>query len=392
MHNYESLNFLSFDRLLSNESLRVRESTRQFVDKEFLPLIQKHHREEIFPQSLILRMGEMGFLGTSVDGYGGQLLDPLSYGVMMQELERGDSGLRSCASVQSALVIWPIHAYGSEQQKEKYLPPLIAGQQVGCFGLTEPDAGSDPGGMKTHAKKVDGGYVLNGNKMWITNGCIAEVAVVWAKLDGEIRGFIVETKSNGFSTSRMKGKFSLRASITSELHMQDCFVPDSALFPTIKGLRGPLNCLTQARYGIAWGVLGAANACYDTALKYAQAREIFAQPLAGFQLAQAKLVKMVQEITKAQLLVWQLAQLKQDGEMQPWHVSLAKMNNCKMALEVAREARDMLGANGILDEYPVIRHMLNLESVNTYEGTEDVHRLIIGQQITGIAAFRTRPS
>jgi glutaryl-CoA dehydrogenase len=309
--------------------------------------------------------------------------------LLMQELERADSGVRSFCSVQGALVMYPIYAYGSEEQKQKYLPQLAKGKMIGCFGLTEPDAGSNPGAMLTKAEKVDGGYKLNGNKMWITNGCVADVAVVWAKLDGVVRGFIVDKGTPGFTTSLMKGKFSLRVSTTSELHFQDCVVPEDSLLPNIEGLKGPLGCLTQARYGIAWGVLGAANACYHEALHYAKERTLFnGKPLAGYQLAQAKLVKMVQEITKGQLLVLQLGRLKEQGKMEHWQVSLAKMNNCRMALDVAREARDMLGGNGIIDEYPVIRHMMNLETVNTYEGTEDIHRLVVGLQVTGVEAIR----
>jgi glutaryl-CoA dehydrogenase len=290
--------------------------------------------------------------------------------------------------VQGALVMYPIFAYGSEAQKQKYLPKLAKAELIGCFGLTEPDAGSNPGGMLTKAEKVKGGYKLNGNKMWITNGCISDIAIVWAKLDGVVRGFIVEKGTPGFSTSTMKGKFSLRVSVTSELHLQDCIVPEENMLPKAEGLKGPLGCLTQARFGIAWGVVGAANACYHEALHYANARIIFDRPLSGFQLAQAKLVKMVQEITKAQLLAIQLGRIKEAGNLQHYQVSLAKMNNCRMALDVAREARDMLGANGTIDEYPVIRHMMNLETVNTYEGTEDIHRLVVGLQSTGQSAIR----
>jgi glutaryl-CoA dehydrogenase len=285
--------------------------------------------------------------------------------------------------------MYPIHAYGSEAQKNKYLPKLAKAEMIGCFGLTEPDAGSNPGSMRTKAEKVSGGYKLNGNKMWITNGCIADIAIVWAKLDGEIRGFIVEKGTPGFTTSTMKGKFSLRVSVTSELHFKDCVIPEENMLPNVKGLKYPLSCLTQARYGIAWGVLGAANACYQQALEYSKERILFdGKPLAAYQLAQAKLVKMATEITKGQLLVLQLGRLKEQGKMEPHHVSMAKGNNCRVALDVAREARDMLGANGIIDEYPVIRHMMNLETVNTYEGTEDVHRLVVGHTITGIPAYR----
>ncbi|CAN5526756.1 acyl-CoA dehydrogenase [soil metagenome] len=399
MAAYESLNYMNSDSLLTEDELMVRQSVRDFVTEKIEPVLQKAHRDEKFPMELIPQFGEMGLLGSTIQGYGCAGLGHVAYGLMTQELERGDSGIRSFCSVQGSLVMYPIYAYGSEEQKQKYLPKLAKAELVGCFGLTEPDAGSNPGGMLTTAEKVSGGYKLNGNKMWITNGSIADIAIVWARVidpsakageKNKIRGFIVEKGTKGFTTSKMEGKFSLRVSVTSELHFQDCVVPESQLLPNIEGLKGPLGCLTQARYGIAWGVLGAANACYHTALNYAKQRTIFdGKPLAAHQLAQAKLVKMVQEITKGQLLAIQLGRLKERGELQPYHVSLAKMNNCKIALEIARESRDMLGGNGIIDEYPIIRHMLNLESVNTYEGTEDIHRLVVGERITGIPAFRS---
>lgn len=389
MAPYESLNYLEEDGLLTSEELMIRDSVRDFVDKEVIPTLQQANRDEKFPMQLIPRFAEMGLLGSTIQGYGCAGLGHVAYGLATQELERGDSGIRSFCSVQSSLVMYPIYQYGSEAQKEKYLPKLASAQLIGCFGLTEPDAGSNPGGMRTKAEKVAGGYKLNGNKMWITNGDIADIAVVWARLDGEVRGFIVEKGTKGFSTSLMKGKFSLRVSVTSELHFEDCVVPEENMLPNAKGLKAPLSCLTQARYGIAWGVLGAANACYHVALNYAKERTIFdGKPLSHYQLAQAKLVKMAQEITKGKLIVLQAGRLKEAGRLQPHHVSLIKMNNCRVALEVAREARDMLGGNGIIDEYPVIRHMMNLETVNTYEGTEDVHRLVIGQALTGTAAFR----
>ena len=389
MANYESLNYMNFDSLLTDEELMIRQSVRDFVEKEVIPKLQMAHRSEDFPKELIPRFAEMGLFGSNLEGYGLPGIGQVAYGLMMQELERGDSGIRSFCSVQGALVMYPIWAFGSEKHKEHFLPKLHSGEMIGCFGLTEPDAGSNPGGMLTRAEKVKGGYKLNGNKMWITNGCLSNVAIVWAKLDGRVKGFIVEKGTPGFSTSTMKGKFSLRVSVTSELHLEDCIVPEENLLPNADGLRSPLSCLTQARSGIAFGVLGAANTCFDVAKNYAQERNIFeGKPLSHYQLAQAKLVKMLQEITKGQLLAWQMMKLKEKNEMQPHHVSLAKMNNCRMALDVAREARDMLGANGIIDEYPVMRHMLNLETVNTYEGTEDIHRLIIGQEITGAAAFR----
>jgi glutaryl-CoA dehydrogenase len=377
------------DNLLTADEIQIRDSVRGFVDKEVIPVLQQANREEKFPMHLIPRFAEMGLLGSTIQGYGCAGLGHVAYGLATQELERGDSGIRSFCSVQSSLVMYPIYTYGSEKQKEKYLPALAQAKMIGCFGLTEPDAGSNPGAMRTVAVKVPGGFKINGNKMWITNGCISDIAVVWARLDGEVRGFIIEKGTKGFSTSTMKGKFSLRVSVTSELHMQDCIVPEENMLPNAKGLKAPLSCLTQARYGIAWGVLGAANACYHAALTYSKARIIFeGKPLASHQLAQAKLVKMVQEITKGKLLVLQAGRLKEAGKLEPHHVSLAKMNNCRLALDVARDARDMLGANGIIDEYPVIRHMMNLETVNTYEGTEDVHRLVVGQQVTGIPAFR----
>lgn len=385
---YESLNYFNFDGLLSEEELMIRGTVRDFVTKEVVPTLQEAHRTEHFPEKLIPRFGELGLLGSNIQGYDCPGLGDVAYGLVMQELERGDSGIRSFCSVQGALVMYPILTFGSEEQKTKYLPRLAKAELIGCFGLTEPDAGSNPGGMLTTAEKVPGGYKLNGNKMWITNGCIADLAVVWAKLDGKVRGFLVEKGTQGFSTSTMKGKFSLRVSITSELHLQDCVVPEENLLPQSDGLKCPLSCLTQARYGIAWGVMGAANTCYHEALHYTQERKIFDKPLAAYQLAQAKLVKMVQEITKAQLLCLQMGRLKEAGELKHWQVSLAKMNNCRMALDIARDARDLLGANGIIDEYPVIRHMLNLETVNTYEGTEDIHRLIVGLQATGLSAIR----
>ncbi|MCB0390583.1 MAG: acyl-CoA dehydrogenase family protein [Bdellovibrionales bacterium] len=389
MAAYESLNYMNIDKLFTEEELMVRDTVREFVTEEVIPTLQQANRDEKFPSQLIPRFGELGLLGCNIQGYDCPGLGEVAYGLVMQELERGDSGIRSFCSVQGALVMYPIWKYGSEEQRQKYLPKLAKAELIGCFGLTEPDAGSNPGAMLTTAKKVDGGYKLNGNKMWITNGCVADIAIVWAKLDGVVRGFIVEKGTPGFSTSTMKGKFSLRVSVTSELHFEDCVVPEDAILPNTEGLKGPLGCLTQARYGIAWGVMGAANTCYHEALHYAKERTLFdGKPLAAYQLAQAKLVKMVQEITKGQLLVLQLGRLKEAGEMQHWQVSLAKMNNCRAALDIARDARDMLGGNGIIDEYPVIRHMINLETVNTYEGTEDIHRLVVGLQVTGESAIR----
>jgi glutaryl-CoA dehydrogenase len=389
MAKYESLNYMDIDSLFTEDELMVRQTIRDFVEDEVIPTLQEANRSETFPKHLIPRFGEMGVLGSSLQGYGCAGLNNVAYGLVMQELERGDSGIRSFCSVQGALVMYPIHAYGSEEQKNKYLPKLAKAELIGCFGLTEPDAGSNPGAMRTKAEKVKGGYKINGNKMWITNGSVADIAIVWARLDGEVRGFIVEKDTPGYTTSLMKGKFSLRVSVTSELHFKDCVVPEDSILPKGIGLKAPLGCLTQARSGIAWGVLGAANHCYHIALDYSKERTLFdGKPLAAYQLAQAKLAKMVQEITKGQLLALQMGRMKDKGTMEPHHVSLAKMNNCRMALDVARDARDMLGGNGIIDEYPVIRHMMNLETVNTYEGTEDVHRLVVGQAVTGIAAFR----
>lgn len=389
MAAYESLNYMDEDSLLAEDELMVRNTIRSFVTAEVMPVLQSANRNEEFPKHLIPRFAAMGLLGSTIQGYDCPGLGHTAYGLLMQELERADSGIRSFCSVQGALVMYPIYAYGSEAQKQKYLPRLASAELIGCFGLTEPDAGSNPGGMTTRAEKVPGGYKLNGNKMWITNGSIADIAIVWARLDGVIRGFIVEAGTEGFSTTLTKGKFSLRVSVTSELHFQNCVIPAENILPNGEGLKAPLGCLTQARYGIAWGVVGAANACYHEALNYAKTRIIFdKKPLAAHQLPQAKLAKMAQEITKAQLLSIQLGKLKESGRLMPHHVSMAKMNNCRMALDIARDARDMLGANGIVDEYPVIRHLMNLETVNTYEGTEDIHRLVIGAHITGIPAYR----
>ncbi len=385
---YQSLNFINFEDLLNDEQISIQSTVRKFINDEAMPLIQESFRTETFPAQLIKRFADLGLLGSNIKGYGCAGIDTVSYGLVMQEIERADSGLRSFASVQGALCMYPIYAYGSEEQKEKYLPQMAKGEIIGCFGLTEPDYGSNPGGMLTTATEVSDGYILQGNKMWITNGSIANIAIVWAKLNGVIRGFIVEKGTEGFSNTLMKGKFSLRASVTSELHFENCKIPKKNILPKAEGLKGPLGCLSQARFGIAWGVIGAANACYHTALNYVQNRMMFERPLSSYQLIQVKLAKMVQEISKAQLLVWHLSQLKDKGKITPAQISLAKMNNVKMALEIARDARDMLGANGIIDEYPIIRHMVNLETVNTYEGTEDIHKLIIGKEVTGIQAFK----
>ena len=385
------LDFLNIESLFKTEDLMVRDTVSGFVQSEVLPLLQKAHREENFPKELIPRFGEMYLLGTNIKGYGCPGLNNIAYGLIMQELEKADSGIRSFCSVQGALVMWAIFSYGSEDQKQQFLPELAQGKQVGCFGLTEPDAGSDPSSLKCSAKKTKGGWILNGNKMWITNGSIADLVVVWARNSEtkDIQGFLVQKDFKGFSSSLMQGKFSLRVSVTSELHFQDCFVPDSHVLPSAIGLKSALECLNQARYGIAWGVVGSAMQCYHTALKYAGQRVIFNQAMSGYQLVQAKLVQMVQEISLAQLLNLHIARLKEKGELQPEQISLAKMNNCKMALQTARQARDILGANGIIDEYPIIRHLLNLETVNTYEGTEDIHRLSVGRSLTGLQAFKS---
>jgi glutaryl-CoA dehydrogenase len=388
MEKFRGVDYYGIEDLLSEDERMIRDTVRDWVESEFLPLVTDAHREGTFPTQLIPKLGEMGVFGATLQGYGCAGLNNVAYGLIMQELERGDSGLRSAASVQSGLVMYPIYAYGSDAQKDKWLPPLATGAAVGCFGLTEPDHGSDPGSMKTRAVKKGNEYVLNGTKLWITNGSIADVAVVWAKDDdGEICGFLVEKGTPGFSTIDIHGKFSMRASITSELAFQDVTIPLANKLPNVKGLRGPLGCLSQARYGIAWGAVGAAMAVYDWALQYSQQRIQFGKPIGSFQLVQQKLVWMVTEITKAQLLVLQLGRLKDAGKARAQHVSMAKMNNAQMALDAARLARDILGAAGIVDEHPIIRHMLNLETVNTYEGTHDIHTLIIGRDITGLDAF-----
>ena len=388
---FRGVDFIQFDSLLSQDELLVRDNTRKFVEENLIPIIEECNREGKFPRHLVKPMGELGFFGATLKGYGCAEMNNVEYGLIMQELERGDSGFRSFASVQSGLVMYPIYAFGSDEHKEKWLPGLRAGEKIGCFGLTEPDAGSNPDAMRTRARRDGDSYVLNGEKMWITSGSIADVAVVWAKSDehgGKVRGFLVETNRPGFRAADVHGKWSLRASVTSSLSMQDVKIPASNLLPKTDGLKSALMCLNQARYGIAWGAVGAAMACYDTALQYAQFRKQFRdQPIASHQLVQEKLVWMINEITKAQLLVLQVGRLKDQGKVAHQHISMAKRNNVWMALECARMARDILGANGIADEYPVFRHMANLESVKTYEGTHDVHTLIVGQNITGIDAF-----
>jgi glutaryl-CoA dehydrogenase len=387
-----SLDYYDVEALLAPDERMVRDTARRFVDEEYLPLVRDAFRAGYFPKPVIPRVAGLGFLGANLpEQYGCAGLNNVAYGLINQELERGDSGLRSFVSVQSSLVMYPIYAFGSEAQKKRWLPALASAQAIGCFGLTEPDYGSNPGGMKTRAVRERGAWRISGNKRWITNGSIADVAIVWAKTEGDdaksIRGFLVERGTPGFSAPEMQGKFSLRASVTSELILEDCVVPEDNVLPGSGGLKSPLMCLTQARYGISWGAIGAAMACYQCALDYAKNRKVFARPIGGYQLVQQKLVTMVAEITKAQLLCLRLGRLKDEGKMRPEQVSLAKMNNVSQALAIARMARDILGANGIADEYPVIRHMLNLETVNTYEGTEDVHRLTIGRDVTGLNAF-----
>lgn len=388
MNKFIGVDYFNIDSLLSEEELMIRNTVREFVSEEVIPIIEEYNRESKFPQQLIPKMAEMGLFGPTLPAkYECAELNNVAYGLIMQELERGDSGIRSFASVQSALVMYPIYNFGSEQQKDKWLSSLAKGETIGCFGLTEPDFGSNPGAMITKVDKVDGGYILNGAKMWITNGTIADVAVVWAKLDGVVRGFLVEKGMKGFTAPEMKGKHSLRASITSELIFDNVFLTEENLLPKTEGLKDALMCLNQARYGIAWGVVGSMMACYDSALNYAKSRKQFSKPIAGYQLTQSKLVYMVTEITKSQLLNLQLGRLKDKGTLKFTQVSMAKRNNCEIALDIARMSRQILGANGILDEYPVMRHAANLESVITYEGTHEMHTLIIGEEITGIPAF-----
>ena len=395
MSRFSGVDFYAADSLLHEDEIQIRDHVRNWVEERYLPLVEKAYEDARFPAEVIPELGEMGLLGSTLpEKYGCAGVGAVAYGLAMQELERGDSGLRSFASVQGALVMYPIHEYGSEEQRVKWLPKLASGEKIGCFGLTEPDFGSDPGGMITRAVKTSGGWVLNGAKMWITNGTVADVAVVWAKVKDEakgrdvVRGFLVEKGTKGFSAPEQKRKHSLRASVTSELLLQDVEVPDANLLPNGSGLKAPLGCLTQARYGIAWGVLGAAMACFHAATEYSKVRVMFARPIGGFQLVQAKLADMLTEITKGQLLCVQLGRLKEAGKSTPAQVSLAKRNNCAVALDIAREARDLLGANGITAEYPVMRHMCNLESVKTYEGTHNIHTLVLGEAVTGLSAYR----
>ena len=381
--------FYNITDLLTEEELLIQQTAYDFVQTEFMPVINEHYENSTFPMELVPKLGELGFMGSPLpESSGGAGVSNVAYGLILHELERGDSGLRSFASVQGALVMYPIHAYGSDEQKAKWLPELGAGTKIGSFGLTEPNFGSNPGGMATRCKRDGDGWIINGNKMWITNGSLADVSVVWARdEDGLVRGFLLEKGMEGFTTSDIHGKLSLRASITSELSMANVRVPDSARLPNIEGLKGPLGCLTQARYGIAWGMVGCAIDCYNTALDYAKERKQFSKPIGGYQLIQAKLVEMVTRITEAQLLVYRLGRLKDEGKMTFQQVSMAKRNNCVMARDVARVSREILGANGITEDYSPMRHMANIESVYTYEGTHEMHTLILGQDVTGLAAY-----
>ena len=390
MPSYQGVDFYRLDDLLSDEERMVRDTIRQFVNEQVNPIIDDHFEAATFPSELIPQMAELGLYGANLpEEYGCAGMNNVAYGLIMQELEAGDSGLRSFVSVQGALVMYPIYAYGSEEQKKKWLPLLASGEKIGCFGLTEPDHGSDPAGIETRARESAGGWVLNGTKRWITNGTIADIAIVWAKDEsGEIQGFIVECDRAGFQAPEIKKKLSLRASVTSDLIMDDVEVPRENRLPNGSGLQGPLGCLNQARYGIAWGGIGAAMACYDWAVTYTTGRLQFDKPIASFQLVQEKLAHMLTEITKGQLLAWRLGKLKDEGTLHFAQTSLAKRNNVRVGLETARLARDLMGANGITLEYPVFRHMVNLESVYTYEGTDHMHTLILGEAITGIPAYR----
>ncbi|HEX6773955.1 MAG TPA: acyl-CoA dehydrogenase family protein [Acidobacteriaceae bacterium] len=388
---FKNVDFIGFDSMLSDDERMVRDTARRFIEDNLIPIIEECNREGRFPRELVKPMAEMGFFGANLHGYGCAGMSNVEYGLVTQEMERGDSGIRSFVSVQSALVMYPIYTFGSDEQKNEWLHAMAKGEKLGCFGLTEPDFGSNPGGMRTRARRSGSDYILNGEKMWITSGSIADVAVIWAKVEDEddtVRGFLVPTKTPGFRAYDVHGKWSLRASVTSGLALQDVRLPASALLPGSGGLKSPLMCLNQARYGIGWGALGAAMSCYDTALQYSLMRKQFRdQPIASHQMVQEKLAWMITEISKGQLLSLQVGRLKDASKVGHEHISMAKRNNVAMALECARMARDILGANGISDDYPVMRHMMNLESVKTYEGTHDIHTLIIGQAVTGIAAF-----
>lgn len=388
MNKFIGVDYFNIESLLHRDEIMVRDTVREFVDDQIIPIIEKHYQEEKFPFRLIPELAKLNLLGSTFpQQYGCAEMNNVAYGLVMQELERGDSGVRSFVSVQSSLVMYPIFTFGTNEQKKYWLPRLASGEKIGCFGLTEPDYGSNPSGMITRAEKISDGYKLNGSKMWITNGSIADVAVVWAKLDGEIKGFLIEKDTKGFSAQEMKGKHSLKASVTSELIFQDAIVEEKNILPFSGGIKSPLMCLNQARYGIAWGVTGSMMACYGTVLNYTKSRIQFSKPIAAYQITQEKLVYILTEITKAQLLNLRLGRLKDEYKVSPTQISLAKRNNCEHALNIARISREILGANGILNEYPIMRHSQNLESVKTYEGTHEMHTLIIGEDITGIAAF-----
>src|ERR1700738_5250224 len=389
MAGFGGVGYIDFDSQLSDEEKLVRQTARQFVDNEIIPIIEKHSREGTFPIHLLPQLGELGFFGANLHGYGCAGMCSVAYGLMTQELERADSGLRSFVSVEGALVMYPIYTYGSEEQKQKWLPARQSGKAVGCFGLTEPDFGSNPAGMRATARQDGAGWVLNGEKTWITNGSLADIAVVWARAADGIRGFLVERGTPGFTTSDIHGKWSMRACVTSSLSFVDCRMPETSMLPDARGLKGPLSCLSQARYGIGWGVLGAAMDCYETARQYSVLRKQFDdRPIASHQLVQEKLAWMITEITKAQLLAVHAGRIKDQGKIDPAHISMLKRNNVTMALECARLSRDLLGANGITDEYPIMRHLCNLETVKTYEGTDHIHALMIGERVTGVAAYR----
>ena len=387
MEKYESVDFYNIDQHFTEEETMVRDLVRSWVEEQIMPHIEDYNSKGIFPRKIISEMGEMGLFGCYLDEYGCAGFSHTAYGLICQELERADSALRSCLSIQGSLSMLPISLFGDKKQKEKYLPKMRQGKMVGCFGLTEPDHGSDPTNMATKAIETEDSFVLNGAKMWITNGTIADLAIVWGKLEGKIRGFIIEKGDKGFSAPEMKGKHSFKASITSELVLQDCKIPKDRILPNVEGMRGPLTCLSQARFGIVWGSLGAAMCCYDASVKYAKSRIMFGKPIGSFQLVQNKLAWMLREITKGQLLAYHLGRAKDKGEETSEMITLGKMNNVDMAMQIARMARDIHGANGILNEYPVMRHMANLESVSL-QGTYDIHNLILGRWITGIQAFK----
>jgi len=389
MARFPGVDYLLLDTQLSEQELMVRQTARQFVDERVMPVIRDSFRDARFPKELIPEMGKLGFFGANLEGYGCAGMSNVEYGLVMQELERGDSGIRSFASVQGALVMYPILTYGSEEQKQQWLPRLQSGEAIGCFGLTEPGFGSNPAGMLTRAVKQGSCWVLNGEKTWITNGSVADIAIVWARAEDGIRGFLVEKGTPGFTSSELHGKLSMRASVTASLALSDVRVKECAMLPGAKGLKGPLGCLSQARYGIGWGVLGAAMDCYETARSYSVLRKQFDdKPIASHQLVQEKLADMITEITKAQLLALHCGRMKDDGKIEPWHISMLKRNNVRMALECARQSRDLLGGNGIMDEYPIMRHLCNLETVKTYEGTDHIHTLVIGERVTGVAAYK----